>query len=84
MHVLSFLPRGRSSVAERNNKIPVFVLGLGGLEPSSHSRVYGSFSRDFPISPVTSSIRSSLLYLYLAYSSRCHGANVKAKLQFVV
>jgi len=49
MSPASFREEDRLSVAERNNKIPVFILGLRGLEPSSHSRVYGNFSRDFPI-----------------------------------
>jgi len=51
MSSTSFREEDRLSVAERNNKIPVFILGLRGLEPSSHSRVYGNFSRDFPILP---------------------------------
>lgn len=51
MSSASFREEDRLSVAERNNKIPVFILGLRGLEPSSHSRVYGNFSRDFPILP---------------------------------
>jgi len=49
MSPASFREEDRLSVAQRNNKIPVFILGLRGLEPSSHSRVYGNFSRDFPI-----------------------------------
>lgn len=46
------------SVTERNNKIPVFILGLRRLEPSSHSRVYGNFSRDFPILSIHHSFSS--------------------------
>lgn len=71
MSSASFSEEDRLSVAERNNKIPVFILGLGGLEPSSHSRVYGNFSRDFPILP-------DILYPF-SFTARsiCHVATAR-------
>jgi len=67
MSSASFREEDRLLVAERNNKIPVFILGLGELEPSSHSRLWQFLKR---LSYLTWHSLSVFLYC-MVYLSCC-------------